>query len=258
MNSRVVPRHLTVIALAGWALFALLAPGAARASCGAEGCPLVNRGIDGSLGRFGFDVRYQSVTQDKLWSGDHEITLDEAVEDAGLAHEIELFTETHSWVGEAHAALTNRIRLSATIPYIQREHRHQVQHHTGYFIQYDWHYEGIGDAVLLAQWNAFHLGSSTLVMLQGGTKLPTGVTEVPQVNGEQPEPAARPGTGSPDWTVGGQIIESSRRLNAAEFSRSVRSAKFNGRGTEDFQVGDESLGVSTGWSPRSFVTLNRR
>src|SRR5580765_3540256 len=257
MDSRTAGRRLTLVTLA-WscALLGLVASGTARASCGAEGCPLVNRGLDGSYGRFGFDVRYQTVTQDKLWNGDHEITVDEAVADAGLGHEIELFTETHSWVGEAHAALTKRLRVSATIPYVQRVHRHEVQHHPGYFIPYEWHYDGIGDAVVLAQWNAFHVGSGTLVMLQGGTKLPTGITEVPEVNGEQPEPAARPGTGSTDWIAGGQIIATmpARTLRPLAFSA---LAKFNGRGTEDFQVGDElQLGVSTGWSPRSFVTLN--
>lgn len=54
--------------LAFAALFAIsfVAPRAARATCGAEGCPFVPRGLAHEGGRFSFGLRYQDVTQDRL------------------------------------------------------------------------------------------------------------------------------------------------------------------------------------------------
>ena len=57
-------------------LFAVLwlTPPAAHANCGAEGCPLVREGLGSSPSRFAFDLRYQDVTQDKLWEGTRSIS----------------------------------------------------------------------------------------------------------------------------------------------------------------------------------------
>jgi hypothetical protein len=51
------------------ALAMLCAPGPARASCGAEDCPMEMRGAGAMGGRFGFDVAYQYVLQDRVLVG---------------------------------------------------------------------------------------------------------------------------------------------------------------------------------------------
>ena len=68
-------------------LLALVAARPAHATCGAEGCPLDIRGPEVGAARFGFELGYQFVDQNKLWDGD-----DEAGTQAPDEHEVEVQT----------------------------------------------------------------------------------------------------------------------------------------------------------------------
>jgi hypothetical protein len=132
------------------------------------------------------------------------------------------------------------------LPYLQREHVHEMQLHAGHFVPSAWKYEGLGDATLLAQWTALGSRSSGPgeVTLLGGVKLPTGKTHVEEVNGEAPEPPARPGTGSTDALAGLQVMRQWRvpapggHETLLPVSLSAL-ARYNGRGTEDYRVGND-------------------
>src|SRR6185503_3866303 len=99
--------------------------------------------------------------------------------------------------------------LTASIPYLDRVHRH-IANESGLFpVLQTWTYRGIGDGTLLANWTALGTGdpsSSVTVVLQAGAKLPTGARHIESVDGEQPEPHARLGTGSWDVLVGGHAM----------------------------------------------------
>jgi hypothetical protein len=247
------PQRALIAALAAAFIF----PTAAHATCGAEGCPFVRRGLSAEAGWFSFDLRYQDVTQDKLWVGNGEASLDEIIADAEAHGEVELYTRTRSWVGEAHAALGSRFAVSATLPYINREHRHWIRHTPTYnplFLDV-WKYEGLGDATVLGQYTALRGTEHVYVALQAGVKLPTGRRHVPgedRINfgfESSLEPSARPGTGSTDGLVGAIASVSLpwRRVMPVTISG---LARFNGKGTDDYRVGDEfQAGLSTGWSP---------
>lgn len=241
----------------------LLCPPVVRANCCAEGCPLVRDGLGAIPRRFAFDLRYQDVTQDKLWSGGSAADLADVIADADTHGEVELYTRTRSWVAEGRARITDRLRLSVTLPYIQREHRHWL-HHTPTFnpLFLDaWKYEGLADATLLGNFRAFELAGGTSLALQGGVKLPTGRTHLPDEtrnNGgfdSTLEPSARPGTGSTDWLAGGMLTQRLPWKSVLPLSASLLG-RWNTKGTDDFQVGDEvQAGLSGDYAPWSWLTL---
>lgn len=242
---------------------ASLAPVAAHATCGAEGCPFVRRGLGTDGGRFAFDLRYQDVTQDRLWDGSEETTLADVIADAEQHGEVEMFTHTRSWVAEARASLGERVRVVATLPYVEREHRHWLRHTPVFnplFVD-EWKYKGVGDATVLGQFTALQRENGSNVTLQGGVKLPTGRTHVPDEERDNfgydsaLEPSARPGTGSTDLLVGALGSLGTPWLRVLPVTLSVL-ARFNNKGTDDYQVGDEvQVGLSSGWSPVERVTL---
>jgi len=247
-------------------LSALLATPAA-ATCGAEGCPFVRDGVDTQAGRFAFSLRYQDVTQDQLWEGGSSATRDDLIADlfanGGIHGELELYTRTRTWVAEGRARLLPRLELIGTLPYMQREHRHMLVHAPFFnpaFVD-EWKYEGLGDATLLGQARALEPSPGSSLMLIGGLKLPTGRRHVPgedRENFNEPstlEPGARPGTGSTDWIGGAQYTQALPWSHALSLTASVQ-ARWNGRGTDDYRVGDEFLaGLSGGIRPVEWFTL---
>jgi len=241
----------------------LVSPLAAHANCGAEGCPLVRDGFGVSPSRFAFDLRYQDVLQDKLWNGTGEASQQEVFSGAEPHGEVELLTHTHSWVGEGRFQANSWLRFTATLPWIDREHQHQLNH-TG---QYDprfintWKFQGIGDAIVLGQVLALHSSGGTQLTLQGGVKLPTGLAHVPgetQTNfgfSTTLEPSARPGSGSTDWITGALVTQRLPGKGVLPLTGSVLM-RFNNKGTDDFKVGNEvQAGLSSGYAPRDRFTL---
>ena len=246
------------LALAG----AVLVPGLAFANCGAEGCPFVRRGLNNEFGRLSFDLRFQDVTQDKLWNGTSETTLDAVIADAEAHSEVELYTHTRSWVGEVRAALNDRLSVVATLPFIERQHQHWLRHTPVYNPLYlnSWDYQGLGDLAVVGRYDALH-GAGSAASLVGGVKLPTGRTHVPDETLDNfgyestLEPSARPGTGSFDWIVGASAFKSLPWRRALPISANLL-AKFNTKGTDDFKVGNElQVGIASGWAPIPRVTL---
>lgn len=234
------------VLLAALALASLALPRTASANCGAEGCPLSPHGPEATFGRFVFGVRYQFVEQNMLWNGSGEISPEDAHEDDGEPHELEQLTRTRSWNVDARANLGTRLQLALTVPYLDRIHRHTLEHHPGAFYDYEWHMTGIGDATAFATWAVMKPsgpGGSLLVVL-AGAKLPTGETDAPLVLDEQPEPPARLGSGSTDYVAGAQFTRTfgTRSLSGEPgmlpLSLGV-SGRLNGVGTENYQSGDE-------------------
>jgi hypothetical protein len=111
----------TTLFLAARLALALIIPGTASATCGAEGCPCVPNGLSSS--RFAFDVRTLDVTQDRLWRGDHAASLESAIGSTTVHHGVPLLTRTRTWSFEGRMQVNDRLRLSASLPYLDREHR---------------------------------------------------------------------------------------------------------------------------------------
>lgn len=244
-------------------LFMPFMPSAARANCGAEGCPLVREGLGANTGRFAFDLRYQDVTQDQLWNGTEKTDLPSIISDAELHGEVELYTRTRSWVAEGRMRITDDLRVTATLPYIDREHRHWLAHTPVFnplFLD-TWKFQGLADATVLGQYRLLHREGLPVVTVQGGVKLPTGKAHIDDEARDNLgfestlEPSARPGSGSTDWLAGALVSQHLPGKGLLPLTLSVL-ARWNTKGTDDYEMGDEvQAGLSSGWSPMDRVTL---
>jgi hypothetical protein len=124
---------------------------------------------------------------------------------------------------------------------VNRTHEH-IHNHLGVPEYQRWTYAHVGDLEALAL-RRFAAGaeSKRSYFITAGFKAPTGVTEVEEVDGDQPEPSARPGTGSWDllaglgaeWKLNGPIGDQEMPVRASV------NGRWNGRGTENYQVGAE-------------------
>lgn len=221
----------------------------AAANCGAEGCPLAPQGPESGTGRFSLDFGYQYIEQNRYWDGHNSITADEALAaEGGDNHILEQLTLTRSFMATARGRLTDRLLVTASLPYIDRVHRHSLEHVAGGPIPSEWHMRGLGDATLMGHWTAFpgNLPGHGALTLQVGVKLPTGKTDVEPIDDETPEPSARPGSGSTDATVGAQLafaipVQALDGLHGTVPLSFGVSARFNGKGTEEYKMGNEVL-----------------
>ena len=228
----------------------------AGANCGAEGCPLDPRGLERTNRSWAIDVTYQYVNQDVLWDGTQEAREHEPEP----GHVTELYTRSSVWTLNGRAQVLSSLRLTATLPYVDRTHAHEASHelHPGHFVSEvaEWNYAGLGDASVFAQWTP--LGPVTLL---GGVKLPTGMENVEEIHGEQPEPPARPGTGSTDVFAGIQLLRSvsAPTLGGGSVEMPISLAamgRWNGKGTDEYRVGDEfHTSLSTAWLMGRGVSL---
>jgi hypothetical protein len=245
----------------GAMVFTVLLACPAHATCGAEGCPLDIRGPEVGAARFGFELGYQFVDQDKLWDGDSE-----AGPQAPDEHELEVETRTKTVLATGRAQFGDRVLVTSTLPYMDRFHTHIVQH----VVPQSWQYSGFGDLLTIGQLSVLgaQVHSPVSLSLRGGIKLPTGRTEVPEVDGEQPEPSARPGSGSVDYVAGFQArkLVGTKTVHGQRIEMPISLSstwRWNGRGTEDYKMGDEvQATLAGGWavsSPvRALLQLNYR
>ncbi|MEQ1832699.1 MAG: transporter [Candidatus Eisenbacteria bacterium] len=254
-------RSIAAAAALAAALFAaMLAPSLAFATCGAEGCPCVRRGLADNAGRFSFDARFLDVTQDELRSGSSVTSLDEVISSTTLHHHIPLYTRTRSWSFEGRMRVNDRLRLSANLPYVDREHR-RFDRHTPFYtpaLVQSWRFRGVGDAVVQAQVDAWERAGGPRIAVQAGVKLPTGKRHVAKSAGlfaTEPQPTLRPGTGSTDLLAGVTITHPMPWQPVLPLSMNVLR-RWNGRGTDDYRGGDElQASLSSGWAVRPWMTL---
>lgn len=231
----------------------------ANASCGAERCQLDLRGPEEVGGRFSFGVAYQFANQDQPRIGTGRATIGEI---PGEHNEVS--TRTESWLMTGRARLADALTVHASVAYLDRLHRHEHEHHPGTYELQEWSYRGLGDLTVLGTYTPGGSGPDvgTTVALQIGFKAPTGRSEVEaNADGDQPEPSARPGTGSWDGLAGLQVrrwIETRTLAGesvAVPFSIGVLG-RVNGTGTDDFRAGNElQANLTGGWALSPRVSL---
>ena len=221
----------------------------ASASCGAEDCPVDMHGTRSMNGRFALDLSYQFIDQDQVRVGSRRSSVG-----ALPSPEDEVRTVSRILTLRAQAKLSDRIGLNLSLPIIDRMHQHVANEAGGPGQLREWNYSGAGDLTILGQLIALRSDGErpTTLSLQLGAKLPTGLRHVEPVDGEEPEPSARPGTGSLDGLAGLHVMRTvpavSLRHEAGDAPLFVSVlARANGRGTDDYRVGDE-LQVSAGAS----------
>jgi hypothetical protein len=143
------------------------------------------------------------------------------------------------------ANLTERFGVTAALPIVDRTHIHISNEAPPIPEVMEWHYHGVGDLTLLGQASVTrHSEGGTAVSFQFGAKFPTGRRHVVPEGEEEPEPAARPGTGSFDVLAGIHVMRSFHVATAGGAAGTMPlfvslMARANGRGTDEYRVGNE-------------------
>lgn len=155
------------------------------------------------------------------------------------------------------------LSVVATLPYVQREHRHWLAHTPVFnplFLD-EWKYEGLADATVIAQYRVLSAPGLPSIQVQAGAKLPTGRAHLPDETRDNfgfestLEPSARPGTGSTDL-IGGLLVSQKLPWNRALPLTASVIGRFTGKGTDDYEVGDElQAGLASGFAPHERITL---
>jgi hypothetical protein len=250
-----VKRACALLLLSLAAIAVSVAP--SRAACGSDMCSIDLRGPEASTRRWSLDLAYQFIDQDHV-----RIGTEPAEVGAIPSHHNEVSTVTKAWSATGRAIVSPRLAFGVTVPWMKRTHVHEHEHH-GELMAMEWDFDGLGDALLSAYWTpgGTILPAPYSISVQAGVKLPTGRRNVPEVDGDQPEPMARPSTGSYDQLVGLQVRRpvTTRTLKGVgvpvTYALGV-TRRFNGVGTDDYAMGDEwAMNLSGGWALSPAVTF---
>ena len=227
-------------------ILAAITPAAAFASCGSEHCP-IDMGLLWQESTLTFDLSQQYIDQNQPRVGTHNAVV-------GAIPSAENEVRTVSRITSAHAMYqpAGGWTLGATLPFVSRYHEH-IHDAGGTPELQRWNFTGVGDLEVQGS-RTFKSGAegTTRYHLTGGFKAPTGVKQVEEFNGDEPEPPARPGNGA--WGAiagaGAQWSLSTKMLGGAYGAMPLRLSvlgRANGRGTERYRVGSElqtNLGIS--------------
>jgi hypothetical protein len=207
----------------------------AVASCGAENCPL-DQAARWDEASFNFDLSQQYIDQSQPRVGTEDAVVGQI---SSLENEVR--TVNRVTIGRASYSWSPAWSASLSLPYVDRTHEH-IHDPLGAVEYQRWRYHGIGDL----ETGIIHRmgpGAGMRTFLSAGVKAPTGVRNVEEVNGDQPEPPARPGTGSWDFMAG---AGAEWHLHVGAFHerggvplRASVNGRWNGRGTDRYRVGSE-------------------
>ena len=239
-------------------------PAGAFASCGSATCPMDPQSLNLPLPRqFTLDVSFQYIDQDQVRIGRRRGEVGEIPSD----HD-EVRTVNRGLGLLANYAPSDRLVLSAVIPFVSRFHEHieeselgaspasvrRVQHGSAE----TWRFQDLGDVAVSARYRL-----TPKVWVNAGVELPTGARRPVNDEGEVAEPTLAPGSGSTDF-FGGVVFQT--QLTVPSLSRGLLGSasvmpffvgatyRRNGRGTEDYRQGDELL-VNAGLNYSLFARL---
>ncbi|MGH2567364.1 MAG: hypothetical protein ACRDGA_03425 [Bacteroidota bacterium] len=231
----------------------------AWASCGSASCPLNNhRHLKSGWLHVGLVREY--INQDQIYIGSQKSFVG-----AIQHHHDEVQTINERSIVQLQAGLTDRAQLNVEIPFVTRQHSH-IHHHHDEDLWESWSFNALGDIVLGGQYALFLPGSefAPYVSILVGVKLPTGLTNVRNAEGEAAEVSIQPGSGSTDGIIGlqyRQTVVSIPTISGEYSSLPVEAAvtyQFNGAGTNGWRFGNILLahaGTSYQFSQRASLLL---
>src|SRR6185295_6903983 len=155
--------------------------------------------------RFSLDLSLQYVDQDQPRIGTRNARVGEI---PGVHHDEVRTINRVSTLGLTYAA-TSRLFLTASLPFVSRDHQHLASSHEHITTQHNnvpesWDIRGTGDLSLLARAEVLPGKPTTHsgLWLIGGIKLPTGSHDVRNAEGEAGEIPIQPGSGTVDGIAG--------------------------------------------------------
>lgn len=171
----------------------------ARASCGSASCPIDLNALNMPfLRHMSLDLSLQYIDQDHP-RGHTDVE----------EHHTEVRTINRIATATLTYAATERLQLSASVPFVSRDHFHLASNHEHITSEHNivpetWDLRGIGDATLLARYEIMPVDPErrSLFWLIGGVKLPTGADDRKNEEGEVAELPIQTGSGATDGIVG--------------------------------------------------------
>ncbi len=246
----VFPREITLFRAAVAAAALFLCSTALSASCGSATCPLDPHSLNLPLPRqFTLDLSVQYIDQDQPRIGREKARVGEIPS----SHD-EVETVNRATVLLVNYAPSDRVVLSAFVPFISRYHEHIENEHAASPASTTrsrqgtietWHLHDLGDFAVAARYRfgAKFWGTA-------GVEFPTGERRPSNHEGEVAEPTLAPGSGSTDVFAG---VVYQTQFSVPSLTRGVlgnaaampffagATYRRNGRGTEDYRLGDELL-----------------
>ena len=146
------------------------------------------------------DLRYEAIDLDQPREGRRRVLVGEVPR-----HHDEVETRNGNWVASADWSVAPQWSLMASIPYVDRDHRH-IHNHRGERLAETWRLRELGDARVQARHLLSNDGADPASPrawgITFGVKLPTGKHDVANDEGEQAERTLQPGTGTTDALLG--------------------------------------------------------
>jgi hypothetical protein len=219
--------------------------GTAHASCGSAFCAINTdwgAGTSGLTEGRTLDVRYENVRQTQPRAGSRKVGVGEIP-----AHHDEVHTFNQNLVATYNQTWASGWGLSATLPFVDRDHLHIHNHH-GAQIPQQWNFRELGDVRLTGRYQRALEGSDAAPRTAGlflGVKLPTGRTHMKNGDGELAEPGLQPGSGTTDLLAGAIFHQQVASSGAAWFAQVQLQQPLNSH--DEFRPGAQ-LGFDVGYA----------
>jgi hypothetical protein len=219
--------------------------GTAPASCGSAFCAINTdwgAGTSGLTEGRTLDVRYENVRQTQPRAGSRKVGVGEIP-----AHHDEVHTFNQNLVATYNQTWASGWGLSATLPFVDRDHLHIHNHH-GAQIPQQWNFRELGDVRLTGRYQRALEGSDAAPRTAGlflGVKLPTGRTHMKNGDGELAEPGLQPGSGTTDLLAGAIFHQQVASSGAAWFAQVQLQQPLNSH--DEFRPGAQ-LGFDVGYA----------
>jgi hypothetical protein len=236
-------------------------PTAASATCGSAFCTLMTDRYAQGTGEphigWSADVRIESVVQERLREGTHDI-------DASQVHEdtIERHTRNLNVVTTLGYGFDENWSVSVRIPVVRRDHLHDLVDETTGLVSASeqWRFTKLADVQILARRQGLTSDEKTSYAWFGGLKLPTGAIDVTNADGSRAERALQPGSGTTDVVIG---VAGRRAMGLTDALVGQASITVALNKREEYRPGNRaeaSIGWSHAYSPRlgAVLQLNLR
>lgn len=246
--------YLVILFSLGWSYNAI-------AGCGSATCPLnTHRYLN--AGWLSINVAREYINQDRIFLGSSLSSIG-AFRQAGQEHD-EVQTLNERDILQLQLGITERAGFNIELPFIRREHGHINLEENKW---QSWNFNGLGDLIVSGQY-AVALPSNVYepyVSFLLGVKVPTGVTDIKNAEGEEAEVTIQPGTGSYDLIFGAnyrQAMLSVPTILGELYSELplIIGATYqaNGKGKDDWRFGNTfivSLGTAYQFVKRASLLL---
>lgn len=225
-------------------LFAAFA-GSAQASCGSAFCSINTdwgAGTTGLTEGSTLDVRYENIRQDQPRTGSRKIAVGEIPHHHDEVHTFNqnvVATYSHTWA--------SGWGISATLPFVDRDHLHIHNHH-GQQIPEQWKFRELGDVRVTGRYQHSLEGSDAAPRTVGvffGLKLPTGRTNLANADGDVAERSLQPGSGTTDLLAGAIYHQQVAASGAAWFAQVQLQQPLNSH--DNFRPGAQ-FGLDVGYA----------